>query len=100
MLGDKTIRVWIDGTANKNPGPSGAGVFTTLGSTQRRLTAWWACGRGTNQTSELNALQLALGELIAKYKEERLSNFEVLHIISDSKDARRAVVEEHQNVLE
>ena len=59
----KTV-VFTDGSANPNPGPSGAGIYFTnfpIPGVNQSIAA--CCGYGTNNTAEMKALAIAITAL-------------------------------------
>ena len=71
----ETIRVFIDGASQGNPGPAGIGVaFLQNGSTQPLATIHKYIGEATNNVAEYTALIYALQEaLIRGYRSLEVS---------------------------
>ena len=89
---DMTITEWIDGSSNRNLDPTESWGFMLFGSAKRRLAIWQALRWSNNQNSRLNTVIDVLKHLVAKFKDENIWEFEVVHIVADSKWTRGLVM--------
>jgi len=94
-LGSQTLVGFTDGSANPNPGPSGAGayIYSTTPNDTWDDEALVALGKGSNNLGELwaigMALQMALRRILAAP-----DSYETLMIFTDSIFARSCILGE------
>ena len=88
QIPDTDIVCYTDGSANPNPGPTGAGALILLRSEQSNISLTAPLGNGTNNLGELWAIGMTVKWLIDNNKDDVTT-----HIFTDSSYSKGVLTE-------